>query len=25
MYQDALAGRFDWKSKEKTLEYLENI
>jgi len=25
MYQNALMNRFDWKSKEKTLEYLKNI
>jgi tRNA nucleotidyltransferase/poly(A) polymerase len=25
MYQDALMNKFDWKNKEKTLKYLENI
>jgi tRNA nucleotidyltransferase/poly(A) polymerase len=25
MYQDALMNKFDWKSKEKTLKYLETI
>jgi len=25
MYQDALMNKFDWKNKDKTLKYLENI
>ena len=25
MYQDALMNKFDWKNKEKTIKYLQNL